>query len=143
MDFIEVNTKLNTYAIYFESSFDNLENSLKSLNLENQKICIICDNNTKSLYSKQIIDILSPLTNHIYLFDFKAGEKSKNLATIQNMYDFFLTNHLDRKSVIIALGGGVVGDMAGFAASTYMRGIRFIQIPTTLLAQVDSTGITR
>ena len=70
---------------------------------------------------------------------FEAGENSKHLGTISDFYNFFVEEKLDRKSVVVALGGGVVGDMAGFAASTYMRGISFVQVPTTLLAQVDSS----
>jgi len=67
------------------------------------------------------------------------GEEYKNLSSVEHIYGEMLAARLDRKSVLIALGGGVVGDIAGFAASTYMRGIDFIQIPTTLLAQVDSS----
>jgi 3-dehydroquinate synthase len=67
------------------------------------------------------------------------GEEYKNLSSVEKIYGAMLTSALDRKSVLIALGGGVIGDMAGFAASTYMRGIDFVQVPTTLLAQVDSS----
>ncbi len=67
------------------------------------------------------------------------GEEYKNSKSIERIYDFLLENGCDRKTVIFALGGGVIGDMAGFAASTYMRGIPFVQLPTTLLAQVDSS----
>ncbi len=66
------------------------------------------------------------------------GEKAKTLATVSRLYDAFAENHLDRGSVVVALGGGVIGDMAGFAAATYLRGLRVVQVPTTLLAQVDS-----
>ncbi|HRQ22168.1 MAG TPA: 3-dehydroquinate synthase, partial [Anaerolineales bacterium] len=68
-----------------------------------------------------------------------AGEEHKNLTTISRLWDAFLENGLDRKSTVIALGGGVIGDMAGFAASTYMRGIDWIAIPTTLLSMVDAS----
>jgi shikimate kinase / 3-dehydroquinate synthase len=68
-----------------------------------------------------------------------AGEEHKNLETVSRLWDAFLENGLDRKSTVIALGGGVIGDMAGFAASTYMRGIDWIAIPTTLLAMVDAS----
>ncbi len=67
------------------------------------------------------------------------GEEQKNLASVEKIYEEMLRARLDRKSAVVALGGGVIGDIAGFAASTYMRGIDFIQIPTTLLAQVDSS----
>ncbi len=66
------------------------------------------------------------------------GEQYKNLKTLQRIYDTLLAYHADRRSLLIALGGGVIGDITGFAAATYMRGIRYIQVPTTLLAQVDA-----
>ncbi len=68
-----------------------------------------------------------------------AGESSKSLEGLRRVYDFFASLHLNRSSVVLALGGGVVGDLTGFAAATYMRGIAYVQIPTTLLAQVDSS----
>ena len=68
-----------------------------------------------------------------------AGERSKNLKTIETLYEAFLQAKLDRKSLAVAIGGGVLGDMVGFAAATYLRGIDFVQVPTTLLAQVDSS----
>ena len=70
---------------------------------------------------------------------FEAGEANKNLRTIQSLYQFLIQNKIDRKGILAALGGGVTGDLTGFAAATYLRGIDFIQIPTTLLAQVDSS----
>ena len=73
------------------------------------------------------------------LFVFEAGEKNKNLNTVQELYKTLIENEIDRKGLLVALGGGVVGDLTGFGASTYLRGIDFIQVPTTLLAQVDSS----
>ena len=72
-------------------------------------------------------------------FIFPAGEKNKNLDTVRTLYEFLIQKHFDRKDVLVALGGGVVGDLCGFAGATYLRGIRFIQVPTTLLSQVDSS----
>ena len=72
-------------------------------------------------------------------FEFLQGEASKNLTTVSKVYDFLATQGMTRSDGIVALGGGVVGDLAGFAASTYMRGISFVQIPTSLTAQVDSS----
>jgi 3-dehydroquinate synthase len=68
-----------------------------------------------------------------------AGEKSKRISTVENCYDQLAAHRLERKSFVVALGGGVVGDLAGFVAATYLRGIDFVQVPTTLLAQVDSS----
>lgn len=73
------------------------------------------------------------------MFTFEAGEKNKNLDTVSSLYQALISNGLDRKSLLVALGGGVVGDLTGFGAATYLRGIDFIQVPTTLLAQVDSS----
>lgn len=139
MDLIRVNTNTSSYPIYFENSFDNLLSAFEENNLFGRKVCIVADSNTYRLYSDEVSNILKNSFKEVYIFKFEAGEQSKNLITIQDMYDFFLANHLDRKSIIVALGGGVVGDMAGFAAATYMRGINFVQIPTSLLAQVDSS----
>ena len=72
-------------------------------------------------------------------FYFSAGEESKTLTTVENLYEFLIQNKFERKDMLVALGGGVVGDLTGFTAATYLRGIRFIQIPTSLLAQVDSS----
>lgn len=139
MDLIKVSTPTKIYSIYFENSFENLLNAFESNDLLGRKVCIITDSNTYKFYNEEISNILKNSFDEIYSFKFEAGEQSKNLNTIQNMYDFFLNCRLDRKSIIVALGGGVVGDMAGFAAATYMRGIKFVQIPTSLLAQVDSS----
>lgn len=136
---IKVVTDTNEYPIYFESSFENLLKAFKNAGISGRKLMVVADSNTKKIYADEIISILKKEFNEVYLFSFEAGEQSKNLDTIYNMYDYFLEKHLDRKSVVVALGGGVVGDMAGFAAATYMRGIDFVQIPTSLLSQVDSS----
>lgn len=73
------------------------------------------------------------------IYSFPAGEESKNLEVVQKLYAFLIENHFERKDMLVALGGGVVGDLTGFTAATYLRGISYVQIPTTLLAQVDSS----
>ena len=72
-------------------------------------------------------------------YEFLEGESSKNLTTVQKVYEFLAKNGMTRSDGILSLGGGVVGDLAGFVASTYMRGIHFVQVPTSLTAQVDSS----
>jgi 3-dehydroquinate synthase len=84
--------------------------------------------------SKHLADLGVPCRQWV----FPASEESKSLDNIGKLWDGFVGEQLDRDSVIVALGGGVVGDLAGFAAATYQRGVRFVQVPTTLLAQVDS-----
>lgn len=103
------------------------------------KVCIVSETTVWPLYGQQVWDSLALQNLEICRFIFPAGESSKNAGTYVELLNFLARNQLTRSDLIIALGGGVVGDLAGFAAATYLRGIRFIQIPTTLLAAVDSS----
>lgn len=127
------------YDILITKGFDELKEELINLSLSNKKYAIITDSQVGPIYSDAVKDTISEIATEINVFNFKAGEASKNLDTINEIYDFLLGNEFTRSDVLIALGGGVVGDMTGFVAATYMRGIDFIQIPTTLLSQVDSS----
>lgn len=127
------------YPIYFEEGFDSLADAIRAEGLDSRKMCIVSDTNVAPLYADSLKSALSSVASSISLFVFEAGEKSKHLHTVQNLYEKLIESELDRKSLIVALGGGVVGDLAGFSAATYLRGIDFIQVPTTLLAQVDSS----
>ena len=100
---------------------------------------IITDSNVDVLYSKRLEASLSSVGFEIKKYVFEAGEKSKNTATLVDILEFLADDELTRCDCIFALGGGVVGDISGFAASVYLRGIKFVQIPTTLLAAVDSS----
>ena len=91
------------------------------------------------LYSATLIQTISGDAKSVHEIVLPDGESYKDWVTLQKIFDALLTHGADRKSVLIALGGGVIGDMVGFAAASFMRGIRFIQVPTTLLAQVDSS----
>ena len=104
-----------------------------------RKIAIVSETNVYPLYGKQAEDSLKAAGFEVLSFLFPAGEESKCAATYLKLLSFLAENKLTRTDMIVALGGGVVGDLAGFAAATYLRGIRFIQIPTTLLAAVDSS----
>lgn len=139
MNALSVNTSTKSYHIVFRESFNELVDELKKLNISISKICIITDDLVDPLYGELVESILKKDYSEVYRTSFSHGERNKHLATITDFYTFMIEHQLDRKSLIIALGGGVVGDMAGFAAATYMRGIKFIQIPTTLLSQVDSS----
>lgn len=103
------------------------------------KVFVITDTNVGKLYADTVISSLKENGFDADLFVYEAGEKSKNLNTISQMYSRMADFNMSRKDIVVALGGGVCGDMAGFAAATYMRGINFVQIPTSLLAQVDSS----
>lgn len=103
------------------------------------KAVIISDSNVWPLYGKAACDSLSGAGFEALHYVFPAGEERKNPQTYLSILHFLAENEITRSDLIIALGGGVVGDMAGFAAATYLRGIKYIQVPTTLLAMVDSS----
>lgn len=127
------------YPICFEENFSNLAQAMRAEGLVDRKICIVTDSNVGPLYESAVEEVLRKVSSDISVFTFEAGEKNKNLDTVSSLYQTLIQNGLDRKSILVALGGGVVGDLTGFGAATYLRGIDFIQIPTTLLAQVDSS----
>lgn len=127
------------YDIVFSHTFEELPQELQDLGAENRKICIYTDSNVEKLYAKQVQELLEPVCRKVILFSFPAGEEHKTLDTIKEAYKTLIEAGFDRKDLILALGGGVVGDMAGYTAATYLRGIDFVQVPTTLLAQSDSS----
>ncbi len=105
-----------------------------------QRVAVVSDDTVAALYAGRLLDSLHRAGfDGCSLFTFPHGEASKTLATAAKLYEFFAGHQITRGDWIIALGGGVVGDVTGFAASTFLRGVRYVQIPTTLLAQVDSS----
>lgn len=100
---------------------------------------IVSDDSVFALYGKRAAAALERAGLRVISFVFPHGESSKNLTVYGQVLNFLCENRVSRTDVVVALGGGVVGDLAGFAAATYLRGIRFIQVPTTLLAMVDSS----
>ena len=104
-----------------------------------RKCLVVTDGNVDRILGARFLKILGTAGADAELAIFKAGESSKNIGTYESLLRKACKSGLDRSSVIVALGGGVVGDVAGFVAATYMRGIDFIQVPTTLLAMVDSS----
>lgn len=135
---LPVNTGHNPYKIYIENSFEMIPDLLMEHSYGySRKIGIITDSNVKQHQLKNLLDTLEGFD--CFVFSFQAGEKSKNFDTIQKLYTQLVENAFDRHCCLLALGGGVVGDLTGFVASTYMRGLGYIQIPTSLLAQVDSS----
>lgn len=103
------------------------------------KICIVSDSNVYPLYGETVSNSLVNAGFAVTHFVFPAGEHMKNAQTFLDLLKHLAASEITRSDLIVALGGGVVGDLAGFAASCYLRGIRFVQIPTTLLAAVDSS----
>ena len=127
------------YHIYLEPDFAKLPEAVEPLNIKERKLCIVADSTTAELYGAELKEILKETCTHVSMFVFPAGEVNKTLNTVRDLYEHLILEKFDRKDMLVALGGGVVGDLTGFAAATYLRGIGFIQIPTTLLAQVDSS----
>lgn len=127
------------YDIILTDTFDELEEELKKLGCDNKKLCIVTDSNVAPLYLEEIKKIAAACSRSVTSYIIPAGEENKNLDTVRGVYEHLILEKYDRKDYLIALGGGVVGDLCGFTAATYLRGIGFIQIPTTLLSQVDSS----
>lgn len=127
------------YHIVMEHSFEGLSEQLNALNIKERKLCIVTDSNVAPLYLKEVESIASDCCRQTEHFIFQAGEEQKNLNTVRELYEFLILKQFDRHDLLLALGGGVVGDLCGYAAATYLRGISFIQVPTTLLSQVDSS----
>lgn len=127
------------YDIEIHPSFEGIAGGITKLNLSDRRLCIITDSNVDVLYGAQVQHILEQSgCKNVYRFVFPAGEEHKTLDVISDIYEFLIRHQFDRSDALIALGGGVTGDMTGYAAATYLRGIRFIQMPTTLLSMVDS-----
>lgn len=128
------------YSIELTQDFLSLGAQLQSLGYQReQKICIVTDSNVGPLYGKEVQRLLSEYFDTVFIYSFEAGEAHKNLETVESLYEYLIVNHFERRDFLLALGGGVVGDLTGFTAATYLRGIDFIQLPTTLLSQVDSS----
>ena len=127
------------YDIVLTQSFDGLKEAVSCLPVKEHKICIVTDSNVAPLYLEEVRAVLAGCCKAVSVFTFPAGEEHKHLDTVRNLYEHLILEHFDRKDLLAALGGGVVGDLTGFTAATYLRGIGFIQIPTTLLSQVDSS----
>lgn len=137
---IPVKTEGNQpYDIVLKESFDELPEYLEALGCAGHRICIVTDSNVAPLYLDTIKSLASKVAKEVISFEFPAGEQHKTLDTIRSLYETLIPAGFDRKDFLLALGGGVTGDMTGFAAATYLRGIQFIQVPTTLLAQIDSS----
>ena len=136
---IDINLKERAYSIVImENLLDDLFPKIDSFTAK-RNVLIISDTNVSEIYGQKVLSAIKKSAAHAELTVFPAGEPSKTLKTVESLYEKAIELGLDRSSVIVALGGGVVGDIAGFVAATYMRGIDFIQIPTSLLAMVDSS----
>ena len=135
---VPISLGTRSYNILIGSGFFSDPHTYK--NLPKAESAVIVSNTTVApLYAEQLVRALGLHYGNVILVSLPDGECYKDWKTLQLIFDALLENGCDRKTVLFALGGGVVGDMTGFAAASYMRGIPFVQVPTTLLAQVDSS----
>ncbi|MDF2673500.1 MAG: 3-dehydroquinate synthase [Clostridiales bacterium] len=139
MKTLKLNLKDNSYNIYFEKKIIYKIPQYFKENYSGKKIAIITDHNIEKLYRLELNRSLNALGLESKIISVKPGEESKSLETLQEIYYELSKFKFGRRDLIITLGGGVVGDLGGFAASTYLRGVDYIQVPTSLLAQVDSS----
>lgn len=127
------------YSIIIEQDYTKLSEALLMCGYKDRKLCIVCDSQVEPLYAKVVKEVLHQVSEKIFLYSFPAGESHKNLDTVKALYAFLIEHKFDRKDMLVALGGGVTGDLTGYTAATYLRGIDFVQLPTSLLAMVDSS----
>lgn len=139
MKILKISLKNKSYDIYIDRNIVTSIGKYIRKIYSGKKIAVVTDSNVDKLYSNILIDSLSKEGFETSKLVIKAGERSKNLDTLKDIYKYFCESRIRRSDIIIALGGGVVGDITGFAASTYLRGVKYIQVPTTLLAQIDSS----
>lgn len=127
------------YEIIIEKNFGKLAEEMAAFAAPEKKVCIVTDTIVKGIYAEEVQSILSSMFGQADVYAFPAGEENKNLDSVKGLYEFLIQKGYGRKDMLVALGGGVVGDMTGYAAATYLRGVDYVQIPTTLLAQNDSS----
>ena len=134
---LSVNLGENSYPIYIENGILSHAGSYISQVFSGRKIMIISDDRVFPLYGEKVKASLNDYECHSLVLP--HGEPTKSFQSLPKIYEALLNAKLTRSDLVIALGGGVIGDLAGFAASSYLRGVKFVQIPTSLLAQVDSS----
>ncbi len=137
---ITVNVELGERAYPIHIGADLIgQTALFAPHIAGASITIVTNTTVDPLYGDALRDALAPLGKSVSTVVLPDGEAHKNWETLNQIFDALLNARADRKTTLIALGGGVIGDMTGFAAACYMRGVPFIQVPTTLLSQVDSS----
>ncbi len=139
MNILKVNIPDREYEILIENGLlDKSGEHILKIH-KPSKAAVITDSNVGPLYADRLLNSLKSAGFEPFLVTMPAGEATKSMTSLEFLYDKLLENSITRSDIVIALGGGVIGDLTGFCASTLLRGIPFVQIPTTLLAQVDSS----
>ena len=139
MKTVHVDLGADSYDIFIGNNLEQQIQEFVSTANFSRKALLVTDSNVETMFGDRIAIQLRAAGLDLRVIVIPAGETSKSLSSAQDIYTAAIEDGLDRKSPIIALGGGVIGDLTGFVAATYLRGVPFIQIPTTLLAQVDSS----
>ena len=137
---LTVDLGASSYPIYIENGLLKNAASYIETAFTGKRIMIISDDNVYPLYGEKLLDALSAVWD-CHSLVLPHGESTKDFQSLPRIYDALLAAGISRSDLVIALGGGVIGDLAGFAASSFLRGVRLVQIPTSLLAQVDSSVI--
>lgn len=135
---VEIDLGDRSYPIWIGKGLLNDAHAFAALPGASQAV-VVSNSTVAPLYAQQLLATLAPRYAKVHLVELPDGEAYKHWETLNTIFDALLAQACDRKTVLFALGGGVVGDMTGFAAACYMRGVPFVQVPTTLLAQVDSS----
>ena len=139
MKILHTNLGINSYDILINRGLiENIGAELKKI-YNNKKVFVVTDENVAHFYGDTVLYSLKQAGYETYLFALKPGEKTKNFDSLIHIYEHMLKFGLTRGEMVVALGGGVVGDVTGFSASTFLRGVPYVQVPTSLLAQVDSS----
>lgn len=139
MEKMKISLGENSYYIYLGAGNLPRLGEILATYPVNKQVLVITNPTVNKLYGETVAKSLQEAGFQVRVEEVPDGEEYKSLKTAESLYEVALQHKINRKSSIIALGGGVIGDLAGFVASTYMRGVNFIQVPTTLLAQVDSS----
>lgn len=136
---IEINIPGNEYPVYIgANAFDSLDKIIRSKKLY-RNLFIIIDKNVLGLHRQDITRFTSNFSGKVFVHEFNACEQEKSFASLQNIFNDMVIKEFSRDTLVIAVGGGITGDLAGFSAATFMRGVLFVQVATTLLAAVDSS----
>ncbi len=135
---LEVDLGDRSYPIVIGQSLLNAPD-LIARHIRGNRVAVITNTVVGPLYLDRLVGLLTQAGKQVTTVVLPDGEEEKNWASVMRVFDTLLAEKCDRKTTLVALGGGVIGDLTGFAAATYMRGVPFVQVPTTLLAQVDSS----
>jgi 3-dehydroquinate synthase len=140
METVTVNLGARAYPIFIGAgALADLGRLLREQRFAAGRVAVATDTGVGKIYRERVVEILAAAGFDPWVIEIPAGEEHKNLAWLAFLYDKLVEGRIERRSPLIALSGGVIGDMAGFAAATFQRGLPFVQAPTTLLAQVDSS----